>query len=239
MTGDANPSNACSCGGVSSAASLRTAHHLVTGTMAYNLVEAGVAVASGIAAGSIALVGFGFDSVIECAAAGALLWRLRVEARGADAEAVEKTERRVRRFIGATFLLLALYVAIEAAVTLLGGDHPEESLVGIGLAVASLVIMPLVAWGKLRVADRLGSASLRAEAKETLACAWLSFALLLGLVANAVVGWWWADPVAALVMVPWLVREGMEGIRGEECHECGGSPCDDGDRDTCRDEIER
>ena len=205
---------------------LRTARRLVAGTMAYNVVEAGVAVGAGVLAGSIALVGFGLDSVIECAAAGALLWRLRVEARGADPVTVERTEQRVRRFIGATFLALSAYVLAEAGGTLLGGAHPEDSLPGIALAVASLVIMPLVAWGKLRVAARLGSASLRAEAKETLACAWLSVALLLGLVANAAAGWWWADPAAALVMVPWLVREGLEGLRAESGCGCGGSGCD-------------
>ncbi|MBM4396275.1 MAG: cation transporter [Deltaproteobacteria bacterium] len=196
---------------------LRTARRLVAATMAYNVVEAVVAVGSGVLAGSVALVGFGLDSVIECAAAGALLWRLRVEAAGADRETVERTELRVRRFVGLTFLLLAAYVLIESGLTLWQAERPGESPVGIALAAVSLVVMPLVAWGKLRVATRLGSASLRAEARETLACAWLSFALLLGLVANAAAGWWWADPVAALVMVPWLVREGLEGIRGEEC----------------------
>lgn len=194
----------------------RIALRLVVATMAYNAVEAGVAIASGIAARSIALVGFGLDSVIELAAAGALLWRLRVEERGADDRAVERAERRVGRFIGATFLALALYVLVEAIVTLSGDAHPEESLIGIVLAATSLVIMPLIAWGKLHAAGVIGSASLRAEAKETLACAYLSLALLIGLLTNAATGWWWADPAAALLMVPWLVKEGIEGLRGEE-----------------------
>lgn len=189
---------------------------LVVVTMAYNVVEAGIAVTSGILAGSIALVGFGLDSVIELAAAGALLWRLTVEARGAGHEAVERSERRVGRFIGVTFLVLAAYVLVVALVALVTGDQPGESIIGIVLAAASLVVMPLVAWGKLRAAAVIGSASLRAEAKETLACAYLSLALLLGLVANAAAGLWWADPAAALLMVPWLVREGIEGLRGEE-----------------------
>lgn len=191
--------------------------------MAYNLVEAGVALWSGIEAGSIALVGFGFDAVIEFAAAAVLLWRLRVEENGADHETVERTEQRVLRFVGTTFLVLVAYIVIEAGSTLWAREAPEESLVGLILAATSLTIMPIIAWQKLRVADRLGSRSLRAEAKETLACSILSLTLLVGLALNAWVGWWWADPVAALAMVPWLVREGLEGLRGERCEDgCEG-----------------
>jgi divalent metal cation (Fe/Co/Zn/Cd) transporter len=190
---------------------------LVAITLAYNVLEAGIALWFGADAESIALLGFGFDSAIECAAAGMLLWRLALEARGADAERIERAERRVHRFIGATFLALATYVTVQASLTLWRAQAPEESIPGIILAAASLVIMPLVAWGKLRAAREIPSAALRAEAKETLACSYLSFTLLLGLTANAVAGWWWADPVAALTMVPWLVREGLEGIRGEDC----------------------
>lgn len=190
---------------------------LVGATAAYNTLEALVALWAGLAAGSIALVGFGLDSVIELFAAGALFWRLRVEAAGADHETVERSERRVHRLVGGTFIALALYVTAQAAWSLWAGEAPEESLPGILLAAASLVLMPLIAWGKLRAARRLGSPALAAEAKETLACAWLSLALLLGLLANAAAGWWWADPLAALFMVPWLVREGVEGLRGECC----------------------
>ncbi|RMG94903.1 MAG: cobalt transporter [Deltaproteobacteria bacterium] len=189
--------------------------------MVYNVVEAVVALWSGAAAESVALVGFGLDSGIEVAAAAVLLWRLWVEARGADAETVERIERRVHRFVGGTFIALAVYVTLQSSWTLWTADAPDESLVGIVLAAASLVIMPLVAFGKLRAARELGSAALRAEAKETLACTYLSFTLLLGLVANAAAGWWWADPVAALLMVPWLVQEGREALRGEDC--CDGS----------------
>jgi divalent metal cation (Fe/Co/Zn/Cd) transporter len=195
----------------------RIALRLVVATMAYNLAEGALALWAGVRAGSIALVGFGFDSYLELIAAGALLWRLRVEARGAAAEAVERTERRVHRVVGGTFVALALYVTAQAAWVLWRRLPPEESPVGIALAVASLVSMPLVAWGKLRAARELGSAALRAEAKETLACSYLSFALLLGLAANTLAGWWWADPAAALLMVPWLVKEGMEGLRGDPC----------------------
>lgn len=198
----------------------RRALVLVAATAAYNAVEAVVALWSGLAAHSIALVGFGLDSVIELAAAGALWWRLSVEARGLDAEQIEDAEHRVHRFVGFTFLALAAYVVGQAGWTLWAQDAPAESRMGIALAFASLVIMPLVAWGKLRAADHIGSRALRAEAKETLACAYLSVALLVGLGANALLGWWWADPAAALLMVPWLIKEGLEGVRGEAC-------CDD------------
>lgn len=195
----------------------RIALRLVIATLAYNVIEAVISLAAGVEAESIALLGFGLDSVIECAAAGLLLWRLAVEARGADAETVERTEHRVHRFVGFTFILLAAYVTLQAGWSLWKQDAPAESVVGIVLAAASLVIMPLVSWGKLRAAREIGSAALRAEAKETLACSYLSFALLLGLAANAAFGWWWADPVAALLMVPWLVKEGREGLSGEGC----------------------
>jgi divalent metal cation (Fe/Co/Zn/Cd) transporter len=221
-----NPSNVP----LSSAASPRThTRHwrriglwLVGATMGYNVLEGIIALWAGLYARSIALVGFGFDSFIECAAAAALLWRLGIEARGADPETVERSERRVHRFVGGTFLALALYVLIQASWTLWHQDAVSESTIGIILAVASLVIMPLVAWGKLHAAKAIGSAALRAEAKETLACSYLSLTLLLGLVANAAAGWWWADPGAALLMVPWLVKEGLEGLRGEHCEAgCG------------------
>lgn len=196
---------------------LRIALRLVVATMLYNILEAAVALASGMAAGSIALVGFGFDSVIETAAAAALLWRLRLESAGADEEAIEAGERRVHRFIGGTFIALAAYVLFQAIRTLWASEAAEESLIGIALALASLVVMPVVSWGKLRAAAHLGSHALRAEAKETLACSYLSFTLLMGLTAYAALGWWWADPAAALLMVPWLIREGVEGLGGEGC----------------------
>lgn len=197
---------------------LARATWLVGATALYNLVEAALAIGSGIVARSIALVGFGLDSVIELAAGTMVFLRLRAQRRGADAERLEQTEERVRRFVGVTFFLLAAYVTIQAGVILWRRSEPEESVLGIALAVASTIVMPLIAWGKLRAADALGSRSLRAEAKETLACAWLSVALLLGLGANALLGWWWADPVAALVMVPWLIHEGREAFE-DECED--------------------
>ena len=196
---------------------LRIAHRLVVVTTAYNLLEAGVALWAGIRARSIALVGFGLDSVIEMAAALTLLWRLKVGASGADAETVEKAESGVRRFVGVTFIALALYVTVQSLWTFWTRRAPAESLVGIILSVASLIVMPLVAWGKMRAAVKICSRALRSEAKETLACSYLSLCLFLGLAANAMLGWWWADPAAGLLMVPWLVKEGREGIRGEEC----------------------
>ncbi len=201
---------------------LRWSLWLVAGTMAYNVVEALVALWAGYQAGSIALVGFGLDSLIELAAASVLLWRMAVETRGADTFQVERAEGRVRRIVGITFLALAAYVVAQSGWTLWTKEAPSESLLGILLALASLVIMPLIAAGKLRAAHRLESRALRAEARETLACSYLSFCLLLGLAANAWVGWWWADPAAAFLMVPWLVREGWEGLEGEEA-DCGCS----------------
>lgn len=198
----------------------RIALWLVGGTLAYNVIEAVVAIWAGERAESIALVGFGLDSVIECSAGIVLLWRLSVRQR--RREALEAIDRKVHRFIGVTFYLLAAYVLVQAGSTLWQRRPPEESTVGIILAAASLAIMPLLSWGKLKAAAKIGSAALRSEAKETLACSFLSLALLLGLAANAALGWWWADPAAALIMIPWLVKEGTEGIRGG-CHDC----CDD------------
>ncbi len=194
---------------------MRFALWLVIGTMAYNAIEAVIGLWSGARAGSVALVGFGLDSIIEFLAAGALLWRLSAEARGAAPGAIETRERLVHRFVRVTFLALALYVTVEAGWTLWAQDAPGISGLGIVLAVASLVVMPLVSSGKLRAAREIGSAALRAEAKETLACSYLSLTLLIGLVANAVAGWWWADPVAAILMVPWLLKEGLEGWHGD------------------------
>lgn len=194
---------------------MKAALRLVALTLVYNLVETGVALWCGIAAGSIALVGFGLDAAIEFAAAAVVLWGLRVTAHGADAARVQVTEAKMYRFVGITFLILAMYVTGQSAWVLAAGQAPEESRLGMVLALLSLTVMPLVARAKMHAANDLGSAALRAEAKETLACSFLSFTLLLGLAANAALGWWWADPVAALLMVPWLVWEGLEGLRGE------------------------
>lgn len=191
----------------------KIAYWLVAGTLIYNLLEAVVALWSGFAADSTALVGFGFDSIIESAAAGVLLWRVSMEANGAPPDAVERAEARVHKFVGLTFFLLALYVTGDSLSTLIRRDAPSESMVGIVLAIASLIIMPVIAFYKIKAAKKLGSEALHSEAKETLACSYLSFTLLLGLSANAFSeSLWWADPTAALLMVPWLIREGKEGF---------------------------
>ena len=187
---------------------------LVGLSAAYNGVEALVALWAGVAAGSIALVGFGLDSVIELAAAVMVLNRLRGEVRGTTA-ALGRADRRAHRFVGWTFIALAGYIAVDAGWTLWRHDVPGESTVGIVLACVSLGLMPALAWGKFRVAAALGSRALAAEAKETLACAYLSGCLLLGLALHAALGWWWADPVAALLMVPWLAREAHEALEDE------------------------
>jgi divalent metal cation (Fe/Co/Zn/Cd) transporter len=222
MTSDSTEAAATWNGGAASASAgtarwMRIALWLVSATLAYNAVEAGVALWAGGRAESISLLGFGLDSLIEMAAALALFWRLSREWGGADPAAIERSERLVHRFVGGTFIALALYVTAQAGWTLYVRAIPQESLVGIALAAASLIIMPLVSWGKLRAARQVGSAALRAEARETLACSYLSAVLLLGLGANALLGWWWMDPAAALAMVPWLVKEGREGLRGEGC----------------------
>ena len=189
---------------------------LVVGTLSYNVVEAGLALWSGLRADSIALVGFGFDSVIETIAAGALLWRLRRGRREANQGRLAELDARVYRVVGGTFALLSLYVAFQASWSLWMQTRPSESVVGIGLAIASVIVMPVVSFGKVRAARRLGSSALLAEAKETLACSYLSLALLLGLLLNSAFGWWWADPIAALLMLPWIVRESIEGLRGDD-----------------------
>jgi divalent metal cation (Fe/Co/Zn/Cd) transporter len=199
----------------------RRARLLVQLTLAYNVIEGVLALWAGEVAGSIALIGFGFDSAIETSASALVLWRLSVESRGGSAERVASAERTVCRVVGVSFLLLAAYVAGQAGWNLWTRAVPEASTIGIALASASVAIMPLLTWAKVRVARGLGSAALEAEAKETLACAILSVPLLLGLLANAALGWWWADPVAALCMVPWLVKEARHALRGKPC--CGRS----------------
>lgn len=185
----------------------RTLEHL---TLAWNLVEAVVSILAGLAAGSISLVGFGLDSVIECASAVVLLWRLR----GGEGE---RRERTALRLVGVTFLLLAAYVGVDAVHSLVTRERPETSVPGLVIAALSLAVMPLLARAKRRVAARLRSEALRADSRQTDLCAVLSAILLVGLGLNAALGWWWADPLAALAMVPIIVREGIEGLRGKAC----------------------
>jgi divalent metal cation (Fe/Co/Zn/Cd) transporter len=182
-------------------------------TIAWNAIEAVVAVSAGVAAGSIALVGFGFDSMVEVLSAWVVVWQFRGELRGGYDE---QRERRALRVIGLTFFVLAIYVSIEAVRDLFFVDaEVGESTVGIVLAAVSLAVMPALAWAKRRTADELGSPTLRADATETLLCSWLSAALLAGLVLNTVAGWWWADPLAALAIAALAAHEGVEAFRGD------------------------
>ena len=187
-------------------------------TIAYNSLEGVVALVAGALAGSIALTGFGLDSLIELTASLTALWRLRADVHSARRERAERVSLRI---IGALFLALAVYVAIDAAWALLQRQAPSESTAGIAIAALSVLVMPLLARAKRRVALQLGSGALAAESQQTSICAYLSAILLGGLVLNAVVGWWWADPVAALAMVPIIAREGVEGVRGRSaCDDC-------------------
>ncbi len=194
---------------------VRRALWLLGFSIAYNVIEGALAVGFGLAANSIVLVAFGLDSAIECAASAVLFWRMAIEARQEDEGRIERAEGRARRFIGLTFLALAAYVTVESGLTLSKGETPQTSIVGMVLAILSLLIMPTLAWGKLGAARNIGSRALQGEAKESAACASLAGITLAGLVANAALGWWWADPLAGLVMVPWLTREGIEGLQGE------------------------
>ena len=182
-------------------------------TVGYNTVEGMVAIAAGLVAGSVALTGFGIDSVIEVTSGALLWWRLRAEL---GAPPLGPTvERRAARGAGLLLLALGVYIVADSARHLLTFSRPESSRVGLVLTGLSLIVMPLLARAKLRVAERLGSGALRADAHETIVCAWLSATTLLGLGLNALFGWWWADPVAALVMLPLIVREGIEAWRAE------------------------
>jgi len=195
------------------AAELRIARRLEGLTLGWNLVEAAVSIGAGWLAGSTALVGFGVDAVIESASGATLLWRLQ-DGPGGDAR-----ERTALRLVGWSFLALAAYVAIEAGRALVLRQPPEASTAGIVIAAASLVVMPWLARRKRLVAGRIGSGALAADSRQTSLCAYLSAILLGGLLLNALLGWWWADPVAALAMLPIIVREGMQALRGERCED--------------------
>lgn len=183
-------------------------------TIAWNIIEGLVAVTSGVVSGSIALVGFGVDSFIETSSGGILLWRLRAERRGEDRE---KVERAALKLVGGSFLLLAAYVAIDSIKSLIEREAPERSLVGIVLAVLSMIVMPWLAHAKRKTAGRLSSAALHADSRQSSLCMYLSAFLLGGLLLNALLGWWWADPIAALCMVPIIVNEGREALKGDAC----------------------
>jgi divalent metal cation (Fe/Co/Zn/Cd) transporter len=187
-------------------------------TLAYNSLEAVVALVAGVLAGSVALVGFGMDSVIEVTASAAAQWRLRADI---DHARRERAERISLRVIGWSFFALAAYVAVDSARSLWLRERPERSVTGLVILTLSVVIMPVLARAKRRVARELRSTALEADATQTSLCAYLSAIALAGVALNAAVGWWWCDPVAALAMVPIIAKEGVEGIRGEShCDDC-------------------
>ena len=185
-------------------------------TVGWNIVEGLIAVGAGLAAGSIALIGFGVDSFVESISGAVLIWRLRAEAAGADEERVEHVEQRASRLVGVSFLVLAAYVAFEAVRTLIAQDQPTASPVGIALTAVSIGVMLWLARAKRDAGEALGSRALIADSHQTFACWYLSVTTLAGLVLNAALGLWWADPIAALVIAVFLVREAREAWEGEE-----------------------
>lgn len=193
---------------------IRRGLHLEYLTIAYNSLEGLIAIVAGFIAGSIALIGFGFDSVIEVTSGTALLWRLQADL---DEEWREHVEAVTLRIVGVCFLALAVYVSYEAVSSLVYREPPERSVPGILLAIASLIVMPLLARAKRRIARGIDSGAMMADARQTEFCTYLSAILLGGLLCNALFSWWWADPVAALVMVPVIVKEGIAALRGETC----------------------
>ena len=180
-------------------------------TIGWNSLEAAVALLAGFLAASVALVGFGFDSLIEVASGAALLWRLH---RG------ERAERAALRIVGGCFVALALYIAYDSIHTLWSREAPRESMAGIALTAVTVVAMPLLARAKRQAAANLGSGAMRADARQADFCMYLSAIVLGGLLLNAVLGWWWADPLAGLVIVPIVGKEGIDALRGKACA-CG------------------
>ncbi|MEV1143628.1 cation transporter [Micromonospora sp. NPDC049799] len=192
---------------------------LAYATAGYNLLEGLVAIAAGVAASSTALIGFGLDSFVEVSSAAVLIWQFR-------SRVPESRERLALRLIGVSFFALALWVTVDAARSLLAGGDADASPVGIGLAVASLIVMPLLVRAKRRTGRELRSATVLADSTQTLLCTYLSVVLLVGLVLNAVWGWSWADPIAALVIAGVAVKEGVEAWRGDHCDDCASLPID-------------
>jgi divalent metal cation (Fe/Co/Zn/Cd) transporter len=186
-------------------------------TILWNSIEGLVAVATGVIAGSISLVGFGVDSFVEVASGSVLLWRMSVDA---DAHRRETNEKRALQFVGGCFLVLAAYISYASISDLWLRRAPEHSIPGIVLACVSLIVMPLLSRAKRKVGRSLGSAAMHADARQTEFCTYLSAILLSGLLLNALFGLWWADPAAALIMVPIIAKEGIEGLQGKACDDC-------------------
>jgi divalent metal cation (Fe/Co/Zn/Cd) transporter len=199
------------------ATAVRHGRRLEYFTIGWNALEGLVAVIAGAIAGSVSLIGFGIDSIIEVTSGSVLLWRMSVDA---DVHRRERNERRALQIVGACFLCLAVYITYESATDLWSKRAPEHSIPGILLACVSLVVMPLLSRAKRRVGQALGSAAMHADAKQTEFCTYLSAILLAGLLLNAIFGLWWADPVAGFIMVPIITREGIEGLQGKACNDC-------------------
>jgi divalent metal cation (Fe/Co/Zn/Cd) transporter len=189
-------------------------------TIGYNLLEAVVGLVAGFLSGSIVLVGFSIDSLIEVTSGVALLWRLRMD----DSAGQERIERISLRIVGICFVVLAVYVTYECVMALVHREAPSESWLGIGLGIVSVIVMPLLAREKRKVARGIGSDAMEADAKQTDFCFYLSFILIGGLALNALFGWWWADPIAGLVMVPIIANEGYQALRGKSCG-CSDGAC--------------
>lgn len=194
---------------------VRRARRLTQLGLAWHVLEAATAIAAGVIAGSVALIGFGADSVIEAGAGLVVLWLVT-----GGRLTSERAERRAQQLIAASFVILAVYVVLESARDLIAGQHPSVSWVGVGLAAVTLVAMPPLAAAKRRVGAALGSSATTSESRQTMLCAYLSAALLAGLLANAVAGWWWADPAVALVIGAVALTEAREAWRGESCACC-------------------
>lgn len=186
-------------------------------TVCWNIIEGVIAVGAAVEAGSVALLGFGIDSFVETASAAVLIWRLRAEDARMPLEEIERIDRRAHRLVGASLFALAVYISFDAAKALMRHERPQASAFGILITAVSLGVMWRLAREKRRAADVLESRALMADSFQTTACWWLSLATLIGIGLNAAFGWWWADPVAALGMAYFLVEEGREAWRGEEC----------------------
>src|SRR5467141_2067482 len=199
------------------AAVVRRGRRLEHFTIIWNALEGLVAVVAGAVAGSISLVGFGIDSFIEVTSGSVLLWRMSVDA---EVHQRERNEKRALKVVGVCFLALAAYIAYESVTDLWSGRPPEHSVPGIILACVSLVVMPLLSRAKRKVGRALGSSAMQADAKQTEFCTFLSAILLAGLLLNAAFGLWWADPAAALIMVPLIAKEGVDGLHGKTCEDC-------------------
>ena len=199
------------------AAAVRHGRRLEYFTIGWNALEGLVAVVAGAVAGSVSLVGFGIDSFIEVTSGSALLWRMSVDR---DVHRRERNERRALQVVGLCFLCLAVYIAYESATDLWSKRPSEHSIPGIILACVSLVVMPLLSRAKRRVGHALGSAAMNADARQTEFCTYLSAILLAGLLLNAVFGLWWADPMAGLIMVPIIAKEGVNGLQCKACEDC-------------------